>query len=178
MGCVTGLWTVSERTCTGDSITFYRRGRDDWVQETSSAGSFRDGVVLWNHCLLGQAWELIDSCKMSCYTLCCWAVPVPVRRSFQAHLYLRSPLAPLDCTPSLPLFLWNPRISHLAFISRADHFLPTMALQKLQEVQQLWDFSSGADGSRQTHWLTFDQLLLSTKAVEISQVKWSEWLSV
>lgn len=58
----------------------------------------------WNYCLRGQwgqAWELIDSGKMSCYTLCCWAVLV--RRPFQAHLYLCSSLAPLDCTPSLAL---------------------------------------------------------------------------
>lgn len=46
---------------------------------------------------------LVDSCKMSCYTLCCWAVPVVVRRPFQAHLDLCLSLAPLDCTPSLAL---------------------------------------------------------------------------
>lgn len=69
---------------------------------TLSAGNLFSWIFWrWNHCLLGlwgQAW---DSCKMSCYILCCWALPVPVRRAFQAHLCLS--LAPLDCTPSLAL---------------------------------------------------------------------------
>lgn len=88
-------------------FTFYRRGRDDCLGiGTSSAGSSGDGVAPQNPCLVGQwgqAWELIDNCKMSFCTLCYQSAPALAGRPLPAHLYLCFSLAALECTPPLLL---------------------------------------------------------------------------